>query len=202
ASGCFLGDKIRALVDRGERSELLRSVILETERLSPPVVGIMRRTTQDIILASPDDSTAPTLIPKGWDSWIYFVGAGRDPAQYGNTAENYQPARYTRPESDDRTQPEGFAFGAGAKTCLGRNVTRMIATTVIETCLGLESEKVLQDPNQSPRIKLDGDASQMPSGVRAWLGWQQDVAPEQWAKHMKQLPTQRPRNPVYVQVRR
>ena len=198
-SDSFLGDRIRAMDGRRERSEMLRSVMLETERLSPPVVGIMRRTTQDMILASPDEFTAPTLIPKGWDSWIYFVGAGRDPAEFGNTAETYRPTRYTRQKLDDATQPEGFAFGAGAKTCLGRDATRLIATTVIETCLGIESE-VLQGSTQSPRVKIIGDASQLPSGVRAWLGWQQDVAPEQWAKHMKQLPTQRPRQPIHVRV--
>ncbi|KAL8868881.1 MAG: hypothetical protein Q9174_004691 [Haloplaca sp. 1 TL-2023] len=197
-----LGDQIRAMDDREGKCEMLRSVILETERLSPPVVGIMRRTIQDTILTPPDQSTAPTLIPKGWDTWIYFVGAGRDPARFGHTAETYRPARYTGPEAVDATPPEGFAFGAGAKACLGRNVTRLIATAVIEACLGLESRRILQAFTRTPRINIVGDACQMPSGVRAWLGWQQDVAPEQWAKDMKQLPTQRPRKPVYVQVRR
>ncbi|KAL8779826.1 MAG: hypothetical protein Q9194_001252 [Teloschistes cf. exilis] len=201
-----LSDRIRAMDDRALRSKYLKSLVLETERLSPPVVGIMRRTTQEIVLdssenCSQEQSPAPTMIPKDWDGWIYFVGAARDPATFGGTAEAFVPDRYVNSESSRERQQEGFAFGAGAKGCLGRDLIRSVAATVVETCLGLDSERSLsQGPAQPPRVKLVGNLSQIPSGVQAWLGWQQDVAPEQWAKDIKQLPTQRPRKPILVQV--
>ncbi|KAI4257242.1 MAG: hypothetical protein LQ352_001740 [Teloschistes flavicans] len=201
-----LGDRIRAMDDGRLRSEYLKNLVLETERLSPPVVGIMRRTTQDIILSSPvnrsqEQSPAPTMIPKGWDVWIYFVGAARDSVTFGGTAEAFMPDRYVNDGLNDIEQQGGFAFGAGAKSCLGRDLIRSVAVKVVETCLGLNTEGSLsQSPAQPPNVKIVGDPSQIPNGVQAWLGWQQDVAPEHWAKDIKQLPIQRPRKSIIVQV--
>ncbi|KAL9586418.1 MAG: hypothetical protein Q9212_000933 [Teloschistes hypoglaucus] len=104
-----LSDRIRAMDDRRLRSKYVKSLVLETERLSPPVVGIMRRTMQDIVLdssvnRSQEQSPAPTMNPKAWDVWIYFVGAARDPAAFGGTAEVFVPDRYVNDESSDERQ--------------------------------------------------------------------------------------------------
>ncbi|KAF2035473.1 hypothetical protein EK21DRAFT_106999 [Setomelanomma holmii] len=87
------------------RAERLRSVSMETERLSPAIVRVMRRSTQDNLISSPDDQ-ADIKVPKGWDCWLYFAGAGRDPSAFGPTWDEFDPARYL-----SEGVPRGIAFG-------------------------------------------------------------------------------------------
>jgi hypothetical protein len=49
-------------------------------------------------------------------------------------------------------------------------------------------------------MEMDGRVEDR--GVRSWLGWEGGVAPELVAKGMKQLPVQRPRVGVRVEVKR
>lgn len=160
---------------------LLRSILLETERLSPPIVGIMRRVEKDVILASPDGQPA-MLIPSGWDVWLYFVGAGRDPAIY-EMADAFLPERFIS-EGEPATS---LAFGSGPKACLGRHVVRHIVLAV--------SQAVLKSD-----IRLDGSI-QAP-GVRGWLGWDSSATAEAFALDLKQLPCQRPRAGIKISVYR
>lgn len=178
---------------RDDQHKLIESIVLETERLSPPVVGIMRQTTADVILSGGSEQSPDVRIPGGWDAWLYFVGASRDTAVFGDTADSFVPHRYLQ-ESGERT--EGFAFGAGPKTCLGRELMRQIAMTVAKTCLGLGEEGM--DVHQHAPIKLGCSDDDIPEGVRGWLGWRADVKPDIWARDMKQLPTQRPTKPLIV----
>ena len=176
-----------------DRDKLLKSTILETERLSPPVVGIMRRTTQDITLSAQEERFQDTLIPQGWDVWLYFVGAARDPAVFGNTADSFLPERYYNTADGAEDPKPGLAFGAGPKSCLGETLMREVVTTVAKTCLGMNG-------GANGGVDLKVTMEDVPRGVQGWLGWQKDVKPEEWARDMKQLPTQRPVKGVMVQV--
>ena len=189
----LLSDMVLSIRGRDDQNKLIESIVLETERLSPPVVGIMRQTTADVILSSGSEQSPDIRIPGGWDAWLYFVGASRDPAVFGGTADSFVPHRYLH-ESGERT--EGFAFGAGPKACLGRDLMRQIAITVAKTCLGLDDEET--NVHQPAPIRLDCPGDSIPEGVRGWLGWQANVKPEIWARDMKQLPTQRPTKPLIV----
>ena len=182
--GVGLVDEVMALQGE-ERTSLLHSVQLETERLSPPIVGIMRRVTRDTVIPSLSQEGPDTIIPKGWDAWLYFVGAGRDPQAFGETGRHFAPERFLR--SGNTNSAEGLAFSFGAKRCLGQRLVRQICITVAETML-------------VSGLKLQGQV--MASGVRAWLGWDDhaEVGPHNWARDMKQLPTQRPATPVKVRV--
>jgi cytochrome P450 len=184
---------ILSLENASHRDELLKSVILETERLSPPVVGIMRRTIQDVTLLSGQESIQDTIIPKGWDVWLYFVGAARDRASFGDTADSFLPERFYGLSEGTVSEKKGFAFGAGAKSCLGESLMREVVLTVTKTCLGTDSES-------KTRIELQCNAADIPKGVQGWLGWQKDVTPEEWSKDMKQLPTQRPVKGLMVTI--
>ena len=175
------------------RDELLKSTILETERLSPPVVGIMRRTTQDITLSAKVERSKDILIPQGWDVWLYFVGAARDPAVFGKTADSFLSGRYYKTADVAEDPRPGYAFGAGPKSCLGETLMREVVTTVAKTCLGMNSGSMAL-------VVLEASMNDVPRGVQGWLGWQKNVKPEEWAKHMKQLPTQRPIQGVTVKV--
>ncbi|KAI4140414.1 MAG: hypothetical protein LQ341_003845 [Variospora aurantia] len=195
--GSSLSTKIKTLEDSKQRSNYIQSMILEVERLSPPVVGIMRRTTQDIILRGNQESAPPTLIPKSWDLWLYFVGAGRDPTAFGDTADRFTPSRYY---NSGFSRQEGFAFGAGAKSCLGKDVIRMTVSAVVETCLGQIQGVNSNSSSEDMVIRLQADVGDLPDGVQGWLGWKPKVSPEEWARDIKQLPTQRPRKPIMVVV--
>ncbi|KAL8683899.1 MAG: hypothetical protein Q9186_000110 [Xanthomendoza sp. 1 TL-2023] len=193
-AGTSLSTRIQSLQNLEQRSNYIQSLILETERLSPPVVGIMRRTTQDIVLHSTGERTPPTLVPQGWDIWLYFLGAGRDHSVFGETAEEFVPCRYYDAPC---SQSEGFAYGAGVKTCLGKDLMRMVATAVVETCIG----EAQASESAIPIVEFEGDGSGLPAGVQGWLGWQSKVRPEEWARDIKQLPTQRPRRPIMVKLK-
>ncbi|KAF2865061.1 cytochrome P450 [Massariosphaeria phaeospora] len=179
--GKTLAESLASESDPDRRSRRLRSILLETERLSPPIVGVMRRSTKDNIISSPGNQ-ADVIIPKGWDCWLYFVGGGRDPVAFGSTWDTFNPDRYM-----DKDIPQGIAFGGGSKTCLGLNPVRDIVLGVAETCLRMD-------------IRMQGDV--VARGVRGWLGWEPNntIRPENWAQDMKQLPTQRPSEPVMVRV--
>ncbi|KAL8906372.1 MAG: hypothetical protein Q9207_002084 [Kuettlingeria erythrocarpa] len=196
--GSVLSTKIQCIEDTEQRSRYTQSMIREVERLSPPVVGIMRRTTQDIILSSKAELAPPTLIPKAWDLWLYFVGAGRDPAVFGETTEQFVPSRNFEAGS---SLEEGLAYGAGAKACLGRDLMRTVAAIVVETCLGEPKGTETTNIAEDVVVNLEGDGDDLPAGVQGWLGWQAKVKPEEWARDIKQLPTQRPRKPILVKVR-
>jgi cytochrome P450 len=164
-----------------DREAYLRSILLETERLSPPIVGVMRRSSKENVIASVDGQ-ANVLIPEGWDIWLYFVGGGRDPDVFGKSWDRFFPERYL-----EASVPPGFAFGAGEKTCPGQELVREIALTCANTCVEM-------------RLDLTGDVQA--KGVQGWLGWEDDdvVSPQDWAADMKQLPTQRPANPILVRI--
>lgn len=194
--GKNLASRLRSLPNESDRDRLLQSVFKETERLSPPVIGIMRRTTRDVILTSGQEHTNDTLLPKSWDAWLYFVGAARDPAAFGSTAGLFQPERYNHSSPELESVKEGLAFGAGPKTCLGKELIGDVITTTVKTCLGIPSERTTSQAT----IEFQCSINDIPRGVQGWLGWQQDIKPEEWARDMKQLPTQRPNKAVRVQL--
>lgn len=221
-----LAELVRSQGDTDDRARLLRSIMLETERLSPPVVGVMRRVQRDVILRpeaqlrtqhqpqheaaiSTDPTSGPSKgsdgapphppahpVPAGHDIWLYLSGGARDRSVFGDDADVFRFDRYlpssarstalhSLQEMDD--PPSGLAFGAGPKTCLGIDLVRQIILTVGEVLVvsGIEMKGRVED-----------------KGVRGWLGWESGVPAEMVAKGMKQLPVQRPRVGVRVEVSR
>jgi len=160
------------------RAATLRSILLETERLSPPVVGVMRRVEDDIVLK---DGAAGKdhVVLTGHDVWLYFVGASRDESVFAD-AQNFHFDRFM-----SNATPHGFAFAAGRKTCLGSDTVRMMVSVVAEEML-------------KANIELRGEPQS--EGVQVWLGWKATAGAEAIAKDLKQLPCQRPRLPVWVEV--
>lgn len=167
--------------DPANQNVLLNSILLETERLSPPVIGVMRRVQQDVVFKSPEGQP-PTLIPAGWDIWLYFMSAARDKATYA-LADEFLPERFISPAE---TKP-GYAFGSGSKDCLGKHVVREIVSSVATTVLGTD-------------IRLEGSINA--AGARGWLGWDTDVSVEAFARDLKQLPCQRPKEAIHLRVHR
>ncbi|KAJ5264869.1 hypothetical protein N7505_007662 [Penicillium chrysogenum] len=113
--------RVRSLASE-PRGTLLDSILFEPERLSPPVIGVMRRVQNNIVLHKVGDPG--TLIPEGWDAWLYFVGANRSEAAYSE-AHKFVPAGFV----GGGALPS-LAFGFGDKTCLSRDIVRRIIWTV------------------------------------------------------------------------
>lgn len=156
----------------------LRSILLETERLSPPLVGVMRRVEDDIVLkdgAAGEDYT----VLRGHDVWLYFVGASRDESVFAD-AQNFHFDRFM-----SSVTPHGFTFAAGRKTCLGSDTVHMMVSVVAEEML-----KANIEPRGEPQSE----------GVQVWLGCKATAGAQAIAKDLKQLPCQRPRLSVWVEV--
>lgn len=168
-------------VSDGERDARMEAVLSETLRLSPPIVGVMRRATAACTLPSKEDDKPDVLIPKGWDAWLYFPGGNRDAAAFGSDADLFRPERYL---SNSGILFPPRSFGAGSKSCLGAPFIRRAALTVLQ---GFQ--------RRGARLRGSVDAE----GLRGWLGWQ-ITSPESWSKDVKQLPTQRPANPVMLSL--
>jgi len=177
-----LASRLRETPDLDEREALLMSIIKETERVSPPIVGCLRRAQRDVIIRDSVEDDSGVLVPEGWDIWLYFVGASRDPSAYPHKPDLFIPERFMDP-----TTPDGFAFGVGPKSCLGKYLVRDIIRIVAGTLL---------DSN----ITLSGTIEM--TGVRGWLGWEEGVKADSWAKDMKQLPSQRPARGITLNVSR
>ena len=167
-------------VDRRAKREALWK---ETLRLSPPIVGVMRRTSTQQILVNREEHESDVLIPQGWDVWPYFPGGNRDPSVFGPKSDDFNPLRYME---RDRSLPEPIAFGFGSKRCLGQPFVKAAAMAVLGRF-------------ETQGIGLDGAVDA--AGVRGWLGWERQD-PGTWAKDMKQLPTEHPANPIMVRFTR
>lgn len=206
-----LASLIRSQGHPSSRRKMLRSILLETERLSPPVVGVMRRVQRDVVLR-PDARNqaaggADHAVPAGNDIWLYLSGAARDPAVFGDDADLFRWDRYmdsgSRSHSlEDECEGEtegvsaGLAYGAGPKMCLGVDVVREVVGVVAEVMVE-EGEFNLGLVDGEGK---GGNALLLDKGVRGWLGWEAGVGAEAVARGMKQLPVQRPRRVINVRV--
>ena len=159
------------------REQRLIAVLNETLRLSPPIPGVMRRASEDKVVMTADEHDPNILIPRGFDVWCYFPGANRDPSVFGEDADLFRPARYL--DVDHEPAPS-TAFGHGQKSCLGATFARDAAVAVYEAFA-------------ESHVRLSGAVDNV--GVRGLLGWQV-ATPQQWAEGVKQLPIQRPSEPI------
>ncbi|GFZ44399.1 hypothetical protein JCM24511_02121 [Saitozyma sp. JCM 24511] len=135
----------------------------------------MRRVTDQEWKASEE-----LEVPAGWDAWLYFPLINRDPKRYGADARVFRAERWK-----DADLPEPVSFGHGGKICLGRSVVRKIVSIVLEEIQAGAQMEIL---------------SQLEESMCDFLGWQLDEGHRQaqmWGS-IKQLPVQRPKEPVMV----
>lgn len=122
--------------------EARKAILTETMRLSPPIVGVMRRTTSDRTLPSTSDDTPDVLIPAGWDVWTYFPGANRDPSVF-DQPDLFRPDRFVS-QANNTARLDPIIFGTGPKRCLGatfvENVALIVARVIDSSGLTLEAD--------------------------------------------------------------
>lgn len=164
----------------------LEGVITETERISPPIVGVMRRVTSRNGIKL---EASKTNVPCGWDIWPYFPLANRDKTTFGDDASLFKAHRYWQTPNT----PRPLTFGAGVKSCVGRNIVRMWLRELAVCFLGRGNTLIGYD--------MEFEQVQMDDGVQSWLGWLAEEKDSTWKGGVKQLPTQRPRNAISVEIR-
>ncbi|XP_031108697.1 cytochrome P450 85A1-like [Ipomoea triloba] len=88
-----------------------RAVILETLRLSTVVNGVLRQTTQDLVLNG-------SLIPKAWRIFVYVRELNYDPIVYPEPYA-FNPWRWLE---DKNLESHNYylAFGGGCRLCPGK----------------------------------------------------------------------------------
>jgi cytochrome P450 len=93
-----------------ENPDLLDNAIEEMLRIEPPVQGLPRRLTEDLVLHG-------TTVPKGAEISLVFAAA------------NHDPAHYPDPEAFDIARPvrDHLALGFGLHKCVGQYVARLEA---------------------------------------------------------------------------
>ncbi|CAK9003671.1 Obtusifoliol 14-alpha demethylase (CYPLI) (Cytochrome P450 51) (Cytochrome P450-LIA1) [Durusdinium trenchii] len=106
--------------------DLLFRVLLETERLFPPVIGCCRsvkaKKGAHVQLCNKFD------IPDNTRVWCSFITANRDPAVYKNPLV-FDPSRWQGAETTNH-----FSFGAFQHECLGKPFARSV---IRETCIAM-----------------------------------------------------------------
>lgn len=125
----------------------------ETVRLQPSSPVAMRWALSDIELRS------GRRIPKGSKVVIDLLSVNRDPAIFGDDADNFDPRR----EFPDGIAPYGLSFGSGMHACIGQDLAAgLIAHDDVHTdhLFGLVPEAVQMlfdhgarpDPNDPPEL--------------------------------------------------
>ncbi|GIJ28732.1 hypothetical protein Vqi01_38940 [Micromonospora qiuiae] len=112
-------------------SVAVADVVEEGLRLEPPIVTWRR-------MAAVDTTLGGTAVAAGTSIVLWLAGAGRDPATV-DSPDEFRPGQ--------RGSRRHLAFGAGAHRCVGDQLARMEAATVVaETAPLLAGVRVLRPP--------------------------------------------------------
>jgi cytochrome P450 len=100
------------------RRSLLAGAVEEAARFDPPVLGVLRRATRDVTLAS-------VRVPAGAELAVMVAAANRDPVRFTDPDE-FDPRRAPNPH---------LAFGLGPHYCPGAALTRLTARVALGALL-------------------------------------------------------------------
>ncbi|XP_012370515.1 cytochrome P450 4F4-like [Octodon degus] len=126
----------------------LTMCLRESLRLHPPITGISRRCTQDVVL--PDGR----VIPKGVTCLISIFGTHHNPAVWPDP-EVYDPFRFDPENVKDRSPLAFIPFSAGPRNCIGQ--TFAMAEMKVALALTLLHFRILPDdkePRRKPELIL------------------------------------------------
>lgn len=146
--------------DRLKHLPYLRACLDESLRLFPPTVhGLLRLTPSEGMTIVED------FIPGGVSVMMSALTAHRDPVVFPN-ADSYVPERWLG-ESGKSLQPYFLAFSAGARGCIGRNISYLEQTVALGTLLR-RYEFALESPDwEMKRLEtLNWILGEMP--VKVW----------------------------------
>ncbi|XP_021105989.1 cytochrome P450 4F4-like isoform X2 [Heterocephalus glaber] len=122
----------------------LTMCIKESLRLHPPVTGISRCCTQDVVLPN------GWVIPKGVTCLISIFGLHHNPAVWPDP-EVYDPFRFDPENSKDRSPLAFIPFSAGPRNCIGQ--TFAMAEMKVALALTLLRFRVLPDNKDTEPLR-------------------------------------------------
>lgn len=157
----LLDHAIAALLTHPAQLDLVRSgqrswtdVVEETLRWQAPVPYLpLRYAVEDIDLDG-------TLIPRGDAILVGYAAAGRDPALYGATADEFDITRTTK---------QHLAFGHGAHHCLGAPLARLEAEIALPALFNRFPDLALATPPDNlttMRTFLSNGHTTLPAHIR------------------------------------
>ncbi|KAL4915002.1 cytochrome P450 [Aspergillus aurantiobrunneus] len=118
-------DEVVAAYDKVKNLPYLRACLDEALRLFPPTsAGLPRRTPPE------GASIMGEWIPGDTSVSMTIYGTHRDPTIFPDP-ETYRPARWLDEDARKRMEPYFIPFSAGARGCIGRNVSYLEQTVVL-----------------------------------------------------------------------
>lgn len=112
----------------GSNMRYLQACIKEGLRIHPALGQILPRVvpTGGVVIAG-------TFVPEGTIVGCNAWTMHRDPSIYGADADQYRPERWLEASQEQLSRMEGsfFAFGAGTRVCIGRNIAFLELSKVI-----------------------------------------------------------------------
>ncbi|WP_284013725.1 cytochrome P450 [Halobaculum litoreum] len=116
--------------------EYLDKVVTESMRILPPVHGILREPTEDVVLGGYE---VPAGTPVSLSQWIVH----RDPDHY-DAPHEFRPERWTD-EMESALHPLAyFPFASGPRRCVGDRFALLEAKLVLATVLRRRSFEVVE----------------------------------------------------------
>jgi cytochrome P450 len=158
--GALDEDEVVAPYDKVKHLPYLRACLDESMRLFPPTTfGLPRRTPPE---------GAPVVgdyIPGNTTVSISSYVAHRDPSVFPDP-ETYNPDRWYG-EAGKELQPYFIAFSAGARGCIGRNISYLEQMVLLASLLH-RYEFALPDPQWEPERRENFNLSPGPMPLKVW----------------------------------
>mmetsp|Transcript_4464 Transcript_4464/g.5633 ORF Transcript_4464/g.5633 Transcript_4464/m.5633 type:complete len:217 (+) Transcript_4464:475-1125(+) len=114
--------EIRSNAENANNSYLDR-VILEVERLYPPIIGCCRYSKKDVQIRGKS-------IPSGCNVWCSFLTSNRDPEHFSDPLA-FRPDRWNNETVRKKDDLVHFSFGAFSRSCLGKPLAKVVVREMI-----------------------------------------------------------------------
>lgn len=121
-----------------------RQCIEEAMRIYPPAYAVPRMATEDVEVGG-------WLIPKGADVVIWILHTHRDPRWFPDPMR-FDPSRFDPEARKQIPQCAYLPFGAGQRTCIGKQFALMEAHLILAHVLRVTT--LAPDPNHRVRAQL------------------------------------------------
>mmetsp|Transcript_14289 Transcript_14289/g.18753 ORF Transcript_14289/g.18753 Transcript_14289/m.18753 type:complete len:480 (+) Transcript_14289:400-1839(+) len=118
-------EKLRESLSKSEKEDkeaitYLDCVILEVERLYPPIIGCCRFTNKPTVIRGKQ-------VPAGTNVWCSVLTANRDSSKFPDPMK-FNPERWSK----GNDSVEHFSFGAFDRACLGKPLAKVIVREVVK----------------------------------------------------------------------
>ncbi|MGI5240868.1 cytochrome P450 [Dactylosporangium sp. CA-139066] len=122
------------------------ALVEEGARFAPPVLGVLRRATRDVLIAG-------RAVPAGAELVVMTAAANRDPARFPDP-DRFDPGRRPNPH---------LSFGLGRHYCPGAELSRLTARAALTALLEAFPRLALSGPR--PRWRDHDPIVHAPAGL-------------------------------------